>query len=81
MSQSPNTPAQAPNPIANPITEANPSALDELFSRDPLGLADQDIDVIVGELRRLREAKDSGQPMTKAKAPKAKVTLADLGLE
>ena len=76
---------QGPSPT-NPILEANPAALDELFSRDPLDLSDRDLETMVSELRRMRETWDSGKPAAKTgpkapKAPKPPVpTLADLGL-
>ena len=37
------------------LATTNPNSLSELFSRDPLDLADQDIHAIVVELRRARE--------------------------
>ncbi len=69
----------------NPLAEAEPSSLDELFSRDPLGLSDQDISSIVRELRRQRE-KWLAEPEKKAaKKPASKpvkldVSLDDLGI-
>jgi len=72
--------------MSDPLSFANPRSLDELFNRDPLDLADQDIDVIVAEFRKQRAAwlAAEGQPKAKA-APKAKTTkpnfsLAELGL-
>jgi hypothetical protein len=62
----------------NPILEANPALLDELFSRDPLGLAAADLDMIAAEFTRMLESWENGKPAKKA--TKAKVTLADLGL-
>lgn len=77
--------------LPSPLASVQPTSLDELFSRDPLDLADQDIDVIVAEYRRQREvwakaeaagAKRAPAP-PKAKAipgPKKSVSLGDLGL-
>ncbi len=71
------------SPPPNPILEANPALLDELFSRDPLGLADTDLDVVVAEFERMLVSWEQGKPTAKTgpKAPKAKVSLADLGFD
>jgi hypothetical protein len=60
------------------------SELSELFARDPLGLTDQDLDVIVAHMREAQTKHDLGVPVT-PKAPRApkKATadlLKDLGL-
>lgn len=60
------------SPDANPLAEANPNSLDELFSRDPLGLQDVDLAIIVKELRRQREAWKLAEANGKTSAPKAK---------
>ena len=76
----------------NPLTEASPQSLDELFSRDPLELSNQDIAVIVAKFRALREQwlVDEAQGKTKGRRaeavpqggePKRKLSLADLGLK
>lgn len=39
----------------NPLEEASPTSLEEYFSRDPEGFTKQDIEVVVKELRRMRE--------------------------
>jgi len=71
------------------LTQVNPQSLDELFSRDPLDLADAEVDQVVGVLREARKtwvtAEASGTTRSaSAKAPKlaAPKTLAleDLGL-
>jgi hypothetical protein len=81
--------------MSDPLAFANPRSLDELFNRDPLDLADQDIDVIVAEYRRQRAVWLSDQEMkfnsdgtpkatrTKAgpKPEKPKFTLESLGLK
>jgi hypothetical protein len=79
--------------MENPLTEAKPTSLDELFNRDPLDLADKDIDVIVAEFTRQRrawvEAEAAGKaPRAKAapggesnRAKAAKLTLEDLDLD
>ena len=74
----------------SPLAEAPATSLDELFSRDPLDLADADIDRIVAELRRQRAnfklAESQGKTARPRKAPamtveQAKsITLEDLGL-
>ena len=38
----------------NPLTEAKPTSIDELFSRDPLSLTDDDVALIVDQLRAHR---------------------------
>ena len=65
---------QAVPPEGNsPLAEVSPISLDDLFSRDPLELTDQDIGAIVKELRRQRvnwlQAEASGAKS--AKKPKA----------
>jgi hypothetical protein len=53
------------------------SELSELFARDPLGLTDQDIDVIVTRMREAQAKYDLGVPVT-PKTPKATKVKADL---
>lgn len=72
---------------ASPLEEANAVSLDELFSRDPEGYSSQDIDVIIKELRRQREAfakaEAAGEATPRAKkstGPKETLSLSDLGL-
>jgi hypothetical protein len=72
----------------SPLAGVNPASLDELFSRDPLGLSDQDIEQIVVELRAQRErfnaAEATGKRPTTAKPAKTAapegLSLLDLGL-
>lgn len=75
-------------PSPSPLSEASPSSLDELFSRDPLDLSRTDRATIVAEFRRMaaqwRTAEASGAkraPATKA-APKGSIDVntGDLGL-
>jgi hypothetical protein len=58
------------------------SDITELFARDPLQLTDQDLDLIIGKLRELRQQYvQNPKPTTAAKQPKAKAaSLEDLGL-
>jgi hypothetical protein len=68
--------------MTNPITEADPNSLAELFSRDPLSLSDADIDKIVAEYRKQREiwqlADNQGKPAPrKPAAPKIKQSTED----
>ena len=42
-------------PIANTLSEASPTSISDLFSRDVEGLADSDIDLIISHLRANRE--------------------------
>ncbi len=70
------------------LAKISPASLDELFSRDPLQLSDQDIDTIVGKLREQRldwVAKEAQGKAPRAKTAKAgpdvkSMTLDDLGL-
>lgn len=70
------------------LAKISPGSLDELFSRDPLQLSDQDIDTIVGKLREQRMdwvANEAQGKTPRAKAAKAgpdvkSMTLDDLGL-
>ena len=72
----------------NPLLEAEPLSLDELFSRDPLGLSDQDIGKIVSELRRQRAKwkltedlpKEAKPAKRAAKKVNLNLSLGDLGL-
>lgn len=80
--------SQDPQLTSNTLLEANPASLEELFSRDPLHLQDQDITRIVEELRRKRanwaksEAEGKKPKSTKAeiKAKDADAFLAGLDL-
>lgn len=85
----------APTPEAaallnSPLHEATPDSLDELFSRDPLELSDQDLDSIVAHLRAQRnqwhaeEAAGAKKASKKGKAapgPKEKISLENLELD
>lgn len=75
----------------SPLSEARPNSLDDFFSRDPLNLADSDIDTIVAELREQRKIWLAAEAAGAKRAPKAKggeaktladpnITLGDLGL-
>lgn len=85
---------QQPSQV-NPLTEASSTSLEELFSRDPLGLSDQDLDVIVAKLREERMRWQLAEAAGAKVAPKATTQarlakkvggavpsiLADLGLD
>jgi hypothetical protein len=60
----------------SPLAEAIPESLDELFSRDPLQLAEPDIDKIVARLRAERANWDKEQAITAGKPPRAKAGAA-----
>lgn len=68
--------------ISNPLAEANPQSLDEIFSKDPVNLNDDDIEKVVAELRaqaaRFEAAEKTG---ANKRVKKAQVTLSldDLG--
>lgn len=59
------------------LDEAKPDSLGELFSRDPLGLTDQDLDKIIATLREARLA-HAQAPAPKGKKPVVNVNLDDL---
>lgn len=66
----------------NPLSEAIPDSLNEIFSRDPLDLLDHEISLGVAELRRMRTKWDLGEKAA-GKKPKEKldtITLGDLEL-
>jgi hypothetical protein len=60
------------------------SELSELFARDPLGLTDQDLDIIIARMREAQTKHDLGVSVTPkvTKAPKKATAdlLKDLGL-
>jgi hypothetical protein len=70
----------------NPLEEAMPDSLDELFSRDPLKLGETDLRRIVEELRRMRknflitEAEGKKPKRAPKAAPIDKSKLANLDL-
>ena len=66
------------DPIS-PLAEAIPESLDELFSRDPLQLAEPDIDKIVARLRAERANWDKEQAITAGKPPRAKAGAVKAG--
>lgn len=76
--------------VSNPLSEASATSLDELFSRDPEGYTQKDLESVVKELRRMAEKwkgeEASGATKSKtgagvAKALKKQVAdLGDLGL-
>lgn len=67
---------------SNPLNEATPDSLNEIFSRNPLELSDQEVLLGVEELRRMRskwvlgEAKAGKKPTEKTDI----VNLDDLGI-
>lgn len=69
----------------NPLAEASPASLDELFSRDPLDLSRAERDQIVAEFRRMRETWNKAElagAKRGAKPPKGSVEVSaeDLGI-
>jgi hypothetical protein len=69
--------------MVNPLEEASPKSLEDVFNADPLELTRQDRDVIVAELRRMREVWVKAEAGGAKRAPKASaagVSLSDLGL-
>ena len=81
------TDAQVPEHIVQQVVD--PRLIDELFNLDPLKLTDQDLDVIIAELRKDRQLHLAAAAAPKAKKASAKkeavvplgdIDLADLGL-
>lgn len=77
----------------SPLNEASPKSLDELFDRDPLDLADEDVDTIITTMRTNRalwlkleeDAAAQGKRVSaprakKPKAPAPSLTITDLEL-
>ncbi len=76
----------------NPLSEADPRSLDDLYSSDPLSLTDDDVDKIVADLRQKRalwateDAAAQAQGRTrkpkayKSAPPKGQLSLGDLGI-
>ncbi len=75
------------NEQINPLAEALPDSLDDLFSRDPLKLSEVDLRRIVEELRRMRKnfLLSENAPAKPKKAPKppamAKEAVAAISLD
>lgn len=73
--------------MSNPEIGTTENTLQELFSRDPLKLSDQDIGVIVAKFREQRAKWNTSQAAEPkvAKAPKASkkpaITLTDADLD
>lgn len=67
-----------PTDLPDPLANVNPSSLEELFSKDPLELQDQDLDAIVTALRAQR-AKFLAQPEKAPSQRKPKLVKVDLG--
>jgi hypothetical protein len=80
QSEPPQVPTVPVQPPANFQTEVTPQALQELFARDPEKLSDQDIMVIIGELRKQR-LRFEGEEAAKALKPKKKEASDPLALE
>lgn len=80
---------QLPIIPASPLAEVDPASLNELFSRDPLKLSDQDIDKMVEIYRaqrlRWKQEEATGGPKKAAKiannAETKKLSLDDLDID
>lgn len=68
----PDQPPSPDQPLTTPLSEASPTSFDELFSRDPLGLSNQDISLIVAKLRKDRSLWLLAEAKGAKRAPKAK---------
>lgn len=53
----------------NPVEEAQPTSLSDLFEKDPLSLSEKDLETIVASLREARKNFNAA-PAKKAKSPK-----------
>lgn len=70
-----------PIPQGSPLDGPTISSLDELFSRDPLELSDQDIDTIVARLRAQRAQFALSEKDPKAHKKPKTISLSDLNIE
>lgn len=71
---------------SNPLTEADPRSLEELFSCDPETLTDGEISLMVDEFRQQREVWERAEIEGKTKgrrkaAPKPKIDTSSLDLD
>ena len=76
----------------NPLSEADPRSLDDLYAADPLTLTDNDVDKIVADFRKKRalwESEDAAAQSQgrarrpkeyKAAPPKGQLSLENLGI-
>jgi hypothetical protein len=65
----------------NPIANISPDFLDKYFAMDPLQMSDQDMLVIVDELRRMRASWESDvKPTTRTKKLTTPIDLKAIGL-
>lgn len=80
------TEEQEANTNSEDAVKAPLQTLDEVFKTDPLKLTDEDLDRIAAKLVEDQRAFKAGQKVAKRngtrtpRAPKTKVSLADLGL-
>ena len=58
-------------PQSDALAEASPDSLSELFSRDPLGLGEADLDRIVATLREQRKRWQAAEQTAAVRAPRA----------
>ena len=73
--------------MSDPLSEANPKSLDEIFSSDPGSLSEKELSLVVKELREQSArwtiaetaGKKSAPKMPKTSAP-VSLSLKDLGL-
>jgi hypothetical protein len=77
----------ADEPTSNPLAEAKPQSLDEIFSSDPLGLGEREFETVIRALReeaaRWAIAEAAGKrsaPKVPKEAAKPGLSLDDLGL-
>lgn len=74
--------------MSSPLVKVDPQSLDALFSADPLGWSDADLDRLIAEERRAREnwAKAESTGTTRSASAKLKTpgtaikSIKDLGL-
>lgn len=58
----------APGVTSNPLTEADPHEIEELFSRDPLSLTEEEISEITAQMVRMLRAEREAWEREKEKA-------------
>ena len=64
----------------NPLLEAEPTSLQDLFDKDPLSLTDDDIERVVKEQREQRGRWQKTLPKGRGKTQLQELSLEDLGV-
>lgn len=65
----------------NPLQEASPTSLSEIFEKDPLLLTDEEVERVVQEFRAQRKNWIEKEAKPKKVAAKATLSLAELDIK